>query len=122
MNEVPIRPNDYQARPRHIPPIFLSALAVMLLAFGGTLTIALPWNILDLINGREFQDLSLFQRFVWDLFTVFSFLLLLRWCTIQCLVFRAELSKSTTPSYDSSAWPSTLRSLMELEYKHYEII
>ena len=73
MNEVPIGPDEYQARPRHMPPIFLSALAVMLLAFGGTLTIALPWNILDLINGREFQDLSRFQRFIWDLFAVFSF-------------------------------------------------
>jgi poly-beta-1,6-N-acetyl-D-glucosamine synthase len=138
MNEVPIRPNDYQARPRHIPPIFLSALAVMLLAFGGTLTIALPWNILDLAYGREFQDLSRFQRFVWDMFAVFSFVMLLRWCTVQFLAFRAQLSKTTTQSYDSSAWPSvsilvpayqeaeniesTLRSLAELEYPRYEII
>ena len=82
MNEVPIGPDEYQARPRHMPPIFLSALAVMLLAFGGTLTIALPWNILDLMNGREFQDLSRFQQFVWGLFAVFSFVMLLRWCTV----------------------------------------
>jgi poly-beta-1,6-N-acetyl-D-glucosamine synthase len=138
MNEVLIRPDEYQARPRHIPPIFLSALAVMLLAFGGTLTIALPWNILDLINGREFHDLSRLHRFVWDLFAVFSFIMLLRWCTVQYLAFRAQLSKSTTRSYENSAWPSvsilvpayqeaeniesTLRSLVELEYPHYEII
>ena len=141
MNKVTIGPDEYQARPRHTPPIFLSALAVMVLAFGGTLTIALPLNILDLINGREFQDLSRFQRFVWDLFAVFSSLMLLRWCTVQFLAFRAHLSKSTTPSYDTSdtsAWPSvsilvpayqeaeniesTLRSLVELEYPHYEII
>jgi poly-beta-1,6-N-acetyl-D-glucosamine synthase len=138
MNEVPIPPDEYQARLRHMPPIFLSALAVMLLAFGGTLTIALVWNILDLINGREFQALSRFQRFVWDLFAVFGFVMLLRWCTVQFLAFRAQLSKSNTPSYDSSALPSvsilvpayqeaeniesTLRSLVELEYPHYEII
>ena len=138
MNEVLIRPDEYQARPRHMPPIVLSTLAVLLLAFGGTLTIALPWNILDLANGREFQDLSRFQYFVWDMFAVFSFVMLLRWCTVQFLAFRAQLSKTTTQSYDSSAWPSvsilvpayqeaeniesTLRSLVELEYPHYEII
>jgi hypothetical protein len=138
MNEARIGPDEYQARPRDMPPIFLSALAVMLLAFGGILTIALPWNILDLINGREFPELSPFERFIWDLFAVFSFLMLLRWCTIQCLAFRAELLKSTTPSYDRAVWPgvsilvpayqeaenieSTLRSLVELEYPHYEII
>jgi len=138
MNEVPIRPDEYQARPRHMPPIFLSALAVMLLAFGGILTIALPWNILDLINGPEFQGRSQFQRLVWELLAVFSFVVLLRWCTVQFLAFRAQLSRSSTPSYDSSAWPSvsilvpayqeaeniesTLRSLVELEYPHYEII
>ena len=87
MNEVPIGPDEYQARPRHMPPIFLSALAVMVLAFGGTLTIALPWNILDLINGREFQDLSRFQRFVWDLFAVFSFanVTTMVHCPISCV-------------------------------------
>src|ERR1700730_16868110 len=138
MNEVLIRPDEYQARPRHMPPIFLSTLAVLLLAFGGILTIALPWNILDLANGREFQDLSRFQYFVWDMFAVFSFVMLLRWCTVQFLAFRAQLSKTTTQSYDSSAWPSvsilvpayqeaeniesTLRSLAELEYPRYEII
>jgi biofilm PGA synthesis N-glycosyltransferase PgaC len=135
MNEARFGPGEY---PYHLPPIFLFTLAVMLLAFGGTLTIALPWNILDLINGREFQNLSLFHRFVWDLLAVFSFLMLLRWCAIQCLVFRAELVKRTAPSYDIPAWPSvsilvpayqeaeniesTLRSLVELEYPHYEII
>jgi poly-beta-1,6-N-acetyl-D-glucosamine synthase len=138
MNEVPIRRDQYQARPRYMPPIFLSALAVMLLAFGGTLMIALLWNILDLINGREFQDLGRFQLFVCDLFAVFTFVILLRWCTVQFLAFRAQLSKRTTLSYDSSAWPSvsilvpayqeaeniesTLGSLVELEYPHYEII
>src|SRR3984893_1177758 len=138
MNEVLIRPDEYQARPRHMPPIFLSTLAVLLLAFGGILTIALPWNILDLANGREFQDLSRFQYFVWDMFAVFSFVMLLRWCTVQFLAFRAQLSKTTTQSYDSSAWPSvsilvpayqeaenieaTLRSLAEHEYPRYEII
>ena len=138
MNKVTIEPDEYQARPRHTPPIFLSALAVMVLAFGGTLTIALPWNMLDLINGREFQDLSRFQRFVWELFAVFSFIMLLRWCTVQFLAFRGQLSKRTTACADISAWPSvsilvpayqeaeniesTLRSLVELEYPHYEII
>jgi hypothetical protein len=138
MNEVLIRPDEYQARPRHMPPIFLSTLAVLLLAFGGTLTVALPWNILDLANGPEFQDLSRFQRFVWDLFAVFSFVMLLRWCTVQFLAFRAQLSTSTTPSYDSSARPSvsilvpayqeaeniesTLRSLVELEYPRVGLV
>lgn len=93
MNEVPIPRDEYQARLRHVPPIFLSALAVMLLAFGGTLTIALLWNILDLINGREFQDLSRFQRFVWDLFAVFGFVMLLRWCTVQFLAACPTLEK-----------------------------
>jgi poly-beta-1,6-N-acetyl-D-glucosamine synthase len=138
MNEARFGPGEYQARPHYLPPFFLSTLAVILLAFGGTLTIALPWNILDLINGREFQNLSLLHRFVWDLFAVSSFLMLLRWCAIQCLAFRAELVKRTTPSYDSPAWPSvsilvpayqeaeniesTLRSLVQLEYPSCEII
>jgi poly-beta-1,6-N-acetyl-D-glucosamine synthase len=138
VNEVPIRPDEYQARPRNLPPMFLSALAVMLLAFGGTLTIALLWNIFDLINSRKFQELSRFELFVWDLFAVFTFIILLRWCTVQFLAFRGQLSKSMTPYYASSAWPSvsilvpayqeaeniesTLASLVKLEYPNYEII
>jgi poly-beta-1,6-N-acetyl-D-glucosamine synthase len=138
MNDARFGPGEYRARPPYLPPIFLSALAVMLLAFGGTLTIALPWDIYGLTNGREFQNLSLFHRFVWGLFAASSFLMLLRWCTIQSLAFRAELVKHSAPSYDSPAWPSvsilvpayqeaeniecTLRSLLELEYPSYEII
>ncbi len=138
MNEVSIRPDEYQARPRRMSPIFFSALAVMLLAFAGTLSIILPWNFFDLINGRELQDLSRFRLFVWDLFALFIFVMLLRWWAVQLLAFSAQFSKSTTPSNDSSAWPgvsilvpayqeaenieSTLGALVELEYPHYEII
>jgi hypothetical protein len=53
MNDARFGPGEYQARPHYLLPIFLSALAVMLLAFGGTLTIALPWDIYGLTNGRE---------------------------------------------------------------------
>jgi hypothetical protein len=86
----------------------------------------------------RFQYLSRFQRFVWDMFAVFSFVMLLRWCPVQFLAFRAQLSTSTTPSYDSSARPSvsilvpayqeaeniesTLRSLVELEYPRVGLV
>jgi len=138
MNDALIGHKEYQASSPHTPTIFLSTLAFILLTFGGTLTIALPWNILDFINGRDFQDLSRLQRFVWGLFAVFNLLMLLRWCTVQFFALCAQLSESSTPSYDSSAWPgvsilvpayqeaenieATLRSLVEVEYPHYEII
>lgn len=138
MNKVTFGPDEFPVRPRHTPPIFLSVLAIMVLAFGATLTIALPLTILDLIHGHEFQDLSRLQRFVWDLFAVFSLIMLLRWCTVQFFAFRAQLLKNSAASTDISAWPSvsilvpayqeaenvesTLHSLMELEYPHYEII
>jgi poly-beta-1,6-N-acetyl-D-glucosamine synthase len=138
MDEARFRPGEYQAHPHYLPPIYMSTLAVMLLAFGGTLAIALPWDILDLVNGRELQTLSRTQRVIWDLLAVLTFLMLLRWCAIQGLAFRAELSKRMAPCYESSVWPSvsilvpayqeaeniesTLRSLVELEYPHYEII
>jgi len=138
MHEVDLPPDEYQARPRDIPPVFLSALAVMPLAFGVILTIAFPWDFVNSINGRVFQESSGFQRIIWDLFAVFSCLMLLRLFTIHCLAFRAELSNSKSRPHDHSAWPSvsilvpayqeteniesTLRSLAELDYPQYEII
>jgi len=128
----------FQVRPHHVPPMILSGLAVMSLAYGGALIIAALLTFLDFVDGREFHSRNGLQYFFWGLFVAFSCFTLSRWCTVQFLAFLAQPSKPVLRSFNGSVWPgvsilvpayqeaenieSTLRSLVELDYPQYEVI
>ncbi len=135
---MPVHIDEYQIRPRHVPPAVLIALAGMVLCFGGVLTIALPWSFLDLMAAPKLRSSSLLQMLWFASLAVLSFLILIRWCVIQCLAFQADFRMSRERVKDPPVWPnvsilvpayqeaqnieSALRSLMELDYPSYEVI
>lgn len=129
---------DLEGRPdrRPIPSALLGVLAAITLVFGGALTLFLPWNAFSLLSEREGMDLP--SRVFFGLFALFGFLLLVRWCIVHLLAFRAHLAMRYRPPSQPSRWPrvsilvpayqeaenieSALRSLTELDYPDYEII
>jgi cellulose synthase/poly-beta-1,6-N-acetylglucosamine synthase-like glycosyltransferase len=113
-------------------------LAVIILAFGALLTIALPWNFVGLMNGPELRSLGTFQKLWFASLALLSFVILVRWCVVQSLAFRAQFLMNREVPYNPTVWPSVsilvpafqeaeniesaLRSLVELDYPRYEII